>query len=115
MDDKLLRVEDRRFLTGRGRFVDDIHLDRMLQGVFIRSPHAHAEILGIDATAALEAGAYLVLTAKDLPFLDRAFVVRYWHPAIRNGLPKPPPTSSAITRTLYSGRSRIVERFWRTL
>lgn len=88
MADELLRVEDRKLLTGRGRFVDDVHLDRMLQGVFIRSPHAHAEIVGIDASAALAAGAHLVLTAKDLPFLDRDFVVRYWHKAIRGGLPK---------------------------
>lgn len=88
-ESKLLRKEDRRLLTGRARFTDDVHLDGMLQGVFIRSPFAHAEIVSIDATAALAAGASLVLTAADLPFLDRAIIVRYWHESIRGGLPKP--------------------------
>jgi carbon-monoxide dehydrogenase large subunit len=59
----------------------------MVQGAFIRSPIAHAEIVRIDAIAAIEAGALLVLTSKDLPFRDRDFVVRYWHPSIKNGLP----------------------------
>jgi carbon-monoxide dehydrogenase large subunit len=85
--DRRLRKEDHRLLTGRARFTDDFHLDRMVQGFFIRSPMAHAEIVRIDASAAVEAGALLVLTANDLPFRDRDFVVRYWHPSIRNGLP----------------------------
>jgi len=68
--------------------VDDVHLDRMVHGVFIRSPMAHAEILSIDATEALAAGALCVLTARDLPFNEKPWIVRYWHPSIRNGLPK---------------------------
>ena len=81
------RKEDNRLLRGRARFADDVHLDHMLEGVFIRSPHAHAEIVSIDAGAALAAGASLVLTAADLPFIDQPWVVRYWHPEIRGGLP----------------------------
>ncbi len=57
----------------------------MLHGVFLRSPHPHAAIAGIDPSAALAAGARLVLAAADLPFADRDFVVRYWHKAIRGG------------------------------
>jgi carbon-monoxide dehydrogenase large subunit len=83
-----LRREDGRLLAGRARFVDDLHLDRMVHGIFIRSPHAHAEIAGIDSSAALAAGALCVLTARDLPFNDKPWVVRYWHPSIRNGMPK---------------------------
>ena len=79
------RKEDARLLRGRARFVDDLHLDRMLHGVFVRSPHPHAAIGGIDCAAALAAGARLVLTADDLPFADRGFVVRYWHASIRGG------------------------------
>ena len=79
------RKEDARLLRGRARFVDDVHLDRMLHGVFVRSPHPHAEIGAIDASAALAAGARLVLAADDLPFAGRSFVVRYWHAAIRGG------------------------------
>ena len=57
----LLRVEDRRLLTGQGRFVDDIHLDRMVHAVFVRSPHAHAEVASVDIQAAMKAGALAVL------------------------------------------------------
>ena len=38
------RKEDRRFLTGRGHYVDDIVRPQQLYAVFLRSPHAHAEI-----------------------------------------------------------------------
>ncbi|MCY4549163.1 MAG: xanthine dehydrogenase family protein molybdopterin-binding subunit [Defluviicoccus sp.] len=79
------RKEDARLLRGRARFVDDVRLPRMLHGVFLRSPHPHAEIAGIDPSAALAAGARLVLAADDLPFAGRDFVVRYWHKAIRGG------------------------------
>ncbi len=94
-----LRKEDHRLLTGRARFTDDVHLDRMVEGVFIRSPMAHAEIVSIDANAAIAAGALLVLTSKDLPFNDRDFVVRYWHPSIKNGL----PPFLAMDRVRYVG------------
>ena len=79
------RKEDERLLRGRASFVDDIRLDRMLYGVFVRSPHPHAEIGAVDPSAALAGGARLVLTADDLPFAERGFVVRYWHEAIRGG------------------------------
>jgi carbon-monoxide dehydrogenase large subunit len=48
------RVEDRRLLTGQGRFVADLHQPGTLEALFVRSPHAHARILHIDATAARE-------------------------------------------------------------
>ncbi len=46
------RLEDRRFLTGRGAYVDDITLPGMAAMAILRSPHAHARILGIDLAAA---------------------------------------------------------------
>lgn len=46
------RKEAQRLLQGRGRYVDDITLPRMLHAAFVRSPHAHAEILSIEAEAA---------------------------------------------------------------
>ena len=46
------RVEDRRFLTGQGRFVDDIAPPNMAFAYVVRSRHAHARIVSIDATAA---------------------------------------------------------------
>ena len=42
------RLEDPALLRGRGRFVDDIRLPGMLHAAFVRSPHAHALIRGID-------------------------------------------------------------------
>ncbi len=61
------RMEDGRFLTGAGRYVGDIDLPRQLQGVFLRSPHAHAEIKRIDASAARALpGVALIATAADM-------------------------------------------------
>jgi carbon-monoxide dehydrogenase large subunit len=81
-----LRKEDQRLLEGKTRFTDDVHLDGMLHGVFIRSIEAHARIKRIDTGAALAAGAHLVLCAADLPFADRNFILRYVNPNIRGGL-----------------------------
>jgi carbon-monoxide dehydrogenase large subunit len=61
------RVEDRRFLTGQGRYVDDITLGAMCHGVCLLSPHAHARIKKVDASKAKAApGVLLVLTGADL-------------------------------------------------
>ena len=46
------RVEDQRFITGGGRYTDDIVLPGMCFAAVVRSPHAHAEIRGIDTTTA---------------------------------------------------------------
>ena len=63
----LRRLEDPRFLTGRGRYVDDIDLPGQLHGIVLRSPHGHAAIEGIDAAAARAmAGVRGVFTAADL-------------------------------------------------
>src|ERR1700741_4107028 len=60
------RVEDQRFLTGRARYVDDIHLPHMLHGAVVMSPHAHARIKSIAVEEALKMpGVHLVLTGED--------------------------------------------------
>jgi aerobic carbon-monoxide dehydrogenase large subunit len=60
------RVEDQRFITGRGSYVDDIALPRQCYGVVVMSPHAHARIVSIDtAKAAAAVGVLCVLTGKD--------------------------------------------------
>jgi aerobic carbon-monoxide dehydrogenase large subunit len=61
------RREDRRLLTGRGQFIDDIPLVAPLQVVFVRSPHAHARIRSL-ATAAAAAceGVSHILTGGDV-------------------------------------------------
>ena len=80
------RREDERLLTGRARYTDDILLDRMVDAAFVRSPVAHAEIGAIDTSAALEAGALLVLTAADLPFIEKSLILRYAHASVRHAM-----------------------------
>ena len=61
------RKEDLRFLSGSGRFTDDITLPRQSYGAFVRSPHAHARIRAIDSTAAKAAPGVLgIFTGKDM-------------------------------------------------
>ena len=49
---RTLRKEDKRFITGRGQYTDDITLPGQLHASFVRSPHAHAKINSIDASSA---------------------------------------------------------------
>ena len=61
------RKEDMRFLTGNGQYTDDVVLANQTHAYFLRSPHAHANIRGIDTSAALRApGVVAVYTAADL-------------------------------------------------
>ncbi len=61
------REEDFRLLRGRGRYVDDVKLPREARGYVVRSPHAHARIVSLDAGAARAApGVLAVLTGDDL-------------------------------------------------
>src|SRR5438093_12846063 len=63
----VVRKEDRRFITGKGRYVDDIKLVGMTHAHFIRSPHAHAKIKSIDTSAAMNMpGVVGVLTGQQL-------------------------------------------------
>ena len=63
----LLRTEDYRFLTGAGRFVDDIVIHGQTWAQVVRSPHAHAAITGIDTAAARAVpGVLAVYTYDDI-------------------------------------------------
>ena len=60
------RVEDKRLLTGGGRYVDDVTLPGMCHGVVVTSPHAHARVISIDTRAAIRApGVICILTGAD--------------------------------------------------
>jgi carbon-monoxide dehydrogenase large subunit len=64
---RVVRKEDKRFITGKGRYVDDIKLLGMTYAHFIRSPHAHAKVKKIDSSAALKLpGVVAVLTGQEL-------------------------------------------------
>jgi len=84
---RLKRNEDPRLLTGRALFVDDLNLPGMAHVAFLRSPHAHARIRGIDVSAAREMeGVVAVYTAADLG--------DYWQPGPL--LVPPPPVEGMV-------------------
>src|SRR6185437_14911249 len=61
------RKEDSRFLTGKGTYTDDINRPGQFYAHILRSPHAHAEIAGIDTSAAKKAaGVIAVFTGADM-------------------------------------------------
>ena len=77
---RMLRKEDARFLRGRGNYVDDISLPGMLHGAVLRSPHAHAKILAVDASAAEAHPKVLaVITGETLAGLGLAWMPTLSH------------------------------------
>ncbi|GAB6876541.1 molybdopterin cofactor-binding domain-containing protein [Thermaerobacter litoralis] len=78
------RNEDPRLLTGRGLYVDDVHLPGMLHAAVLRSPHAHARIRRIDtARARALPGVHAVWTNQDLGPLAGPLPLLIPHPALR--------------------------------
>ena len=71
------RVEDADLLRGRGRFADDLPEPRgVLQTAILRSPHGHAELVSIDASAALAMpGVACVVTGEDARRWTKPFAV----------------------------------------
>ena len=69
----LPRDRAKRLLAGRGRYVDDLVLPRMLHVAFVRSPYPHARIAGIDAAAARALpGVARIVTGAELREVGRA-------------------------------------------
>ena len=68
---RVARKEDKRFITGKGRYTDDMAVPGMKHAHFLRSPHAHARIVSID-TGGAEAlvGREGVITCDDVPGQD---------------------------------------------
>jgi aerobic carbon-monoxide dehydrogenase large subunit len=84
---RIKRNEDPRLLTGNALFTDDVHLPNLAHAAFVRSPHAHATIAGIDVSAALDLDGVLgVYRAEDLG--------DYWQPGPL--LVSPPPVEGAV-------------------
>lgn len=83
---RVQRNEDERLIRGEGRYVDDIPLDGVLHGMFVRSPHARARITKIDVQQAREyPGVHRVYTAADLGSLDVLMPLLIPHPCITHG------------------------------
>jgi carbon-monoxide dehydrogenase large subunit len=73
------RREDLRLLTGRATFTDDIKLPHMLHAAILRSPHAHARIIAIDATRAQAiAGVVAVFTYQDIAPFAKPIPIRLY-------------------------------------
>jgi carbon-monoxide dehydrogenase large subunit len=65
----VVRREDQRFITGAGRYLDDIKLPGMAYMAILRSPYAHARILSIDTSAAKAMpGVVAIFTGADIPY-----------------------------------------------
>src|ERR671930_1545385 len=95
----LRRIEDRRFLTGRGCFVADIDLSGALACVLVRSPHAHAAIRRIEASDALALpGVVAVFTSTDMVADGTAPMRPLWVIRSRDGSPMAEPPRFALAR-----------------
>ncbi len=83
----IVRNEDPQLLTGQALFVDDVNLPDMVHAAFVRSTYAHAKIVKIDVSTALNReGVVAVYTAEDLG--------NYWQPGPL--LVQPPPIKNLI-------------------
>lgn len=99
------RVEDQRFLTGRGNFVDDIILPQQAHGALVLSPHAHAKIVRIDTSAAMAApGVICVLTGQDVIDDRLGGLPPYFLPVAWGG----PQAFSTIRPVLIADRVRCI-------
>src|SRR4051794_14090656 len=92
-----------RLMQGRGLYVSDMELPRLAHVVFLRSPHAHANILKIDADAAKRlAGVIAIVTGKEL-----AAVITPWVGVLSHlkGLKSAPQHAIAIDRVCWQGEA----------
>jgi carbon-monoxide dehydrogenase large subunit len=92
-----------RLMQGRGLYVSDMELPRMGHVVFLRSPHAHARIIGIDATEARRMpGVIAIVTGEEL-----AAVITPWIGVLSHlkGLKSAPQNAIAIERVCWQGEA----------
>ena len=99
------RPNAKRLLAGRGRYVTDIVLPRMLHVAYVRSPYAHAKIVSIDAeTARAMPGVRLVATGEDLAKLCTPWVGTMEH---FKGMKSPPQWPLPIDTAVWSGQAVV--------
>jgi len=90
-----------RLLAGRGQYVDDIMLPRMLHAAVLRSPHAHARIVKIDVAAARAApGVACVLTGRDIAAMCEPYAGVLQHVP---GMQSAPQLPLAVERACWQG------------
>src|SRR5215831_1025644 len=99
------RVEDFRFITGYGRYTDDVNLPGQTYAVFVRSPHAHAAIKAIDiSTAAKAPGVIAIFTGADLSADKVGTLICGWMIHSKDGS----PMKAGIHPALAAKRVRYV-------
>jgi carbon-monoxide dehydrogenase large subunit len=95
--ERVQRKEDRRFLTGSGRYVDDLQLARVTYAYFLRSPHAHAKIRKIDtAKASASPGVVQIFTGKDVAEAKVGGLICGWTVKDKHGNPHKAPAHPAM-------------------
>ncbi len=100
------RKEDRRFITGKGHYLDDINRPRQIYAWFVRSPHAHAEIKGIKTAAAQKMpGVVAIFTGKDVAADKVGTLICGWTIKGKDGSghKAPPHHTLAIDKVRYVG------------
>jgi carbon-monoxide dehydrogenase large subunit len=103
---RVARKEDKRFITGAGRYVDDMTVPGMKHAAFVRSPHAHADIKKIDVKAAQAMpGVIGVLTGKELKADGIGNLICGWMIHSKDGSPMKMGAWSplAVDRVRYVG------------
>ncbi|MCG8603837.1 xanthine dehydrogenase family protein molybdopterin-binding subunit, partial [bacterium] len=96
------RVEDKRFITGKGRFTDDIVLPNMAYAHIVRSPHAHANIKSINVEMAKALpGVVAVFTGQEMTDDGVLSVPNGWQ--IGEDMKEPPHPALAIGKVRYVG------------
>src|SRR3954465_9877877 len=84
----IVRREDQRFITGKGRYTDDINQHGQAYAYFVRSPHAYARIRGMDkASAEAMPGVLAVLTGEDVKADGLGNLVCGWLVKSKDGSP----------------------------
>jgi carbon-monoxide dehydrogenase large subunit len=85
---RVARKEDKRFITGRGRYTDDMVVPGMHYAAFVRSPHAHARIKSIDTSAAKKMpGVVGVLTGEEIAADGIGNLICGWMIKSKDGAP----------------------------
>ncbi|MCR9102331.1 MAG: xanthine dehydrogenase family protein molybdopterin-binding subunit [bacterium] len=100
------RVEDKRFLTGKGRYTDDIVLPGMLYAYIVRSPYAHAKINNIDTSRAENMdGVVKIYTGKDIAESGINGIPTGWQVNFKNGdtMKEPPHPLLVADKARYMG------------
>ena len=103
---RVARKEDKRFVTGLGRYVDDMVVPGMKHAAFVRSPHAHADVKKIDVKAAMAMpGVIGVLTGKELKADGIGNLICGWMIHSKDGTPMKMGAWSplAVDRVRYVG------------